>query len=117
MKSRLLFSLLCTLVLLGLSAAAVFGMGFLAEQKWQLPGVSAAPVIHDTAAEQVQNELKAYPYQVLTPSAAEVLYADYYHLYGPPFSAMTIGDPLSAAEASARAAAMPKHCWGWIFPR
>lgn len=115
MKSRLLFSLLCTLVLLGLSAAAVFGMGFLAEQKWQLPGVSAAPVIHDTAAEQVQNELKAYPYQVLTPSAAEVLYADYFHLYGPPFSAMTIGDPLSAAEASARAGSYAEALLGLDF--
>lgn len=115
MKSRLLFSLLCTLVLLSLSAASVFGMGFLAEQKWQLPGVSTAPVIHDTAAEQVQNELKAYPYQVLTPSAAEVLYADYFHLYGPPFSAMTIGDPLSAAEAAARAGSYAEALLGLDF--
>ncbi len=112
MKHKLLLPLLCTLALLGTAAAVVFGVGRAAEQAWQAPTQSAAPTVTDTAVEQVKSELKEYPYQVLTLSAAQVLYRELAdaqeHL-----SARTDGtNAISAAEAAALAGGYAMTLYG-----
>ena len=76
MKPKLFFPLLVTLALLGVAAVAVFLTGRIAEENWQAPDSGSAPTVTDTATEQVQTELKEYPYQILTLSAAQILYKE-----------------------------------------
>lgn len=65
-----------TVGLLALVFLALLCIRRLAESSWLDPAAQNAPVIRDTAAEQVESELKAYPYQILTLSAAEILYKE-----------------------------------------
>ncbi len=76
MKKKYGLPLLAALGILLLGSALIFGAGRFAASRWHTAAVEAAPTVTDTAAEQVENELKAYPYQILTLSAAEILYKE-----------------------------------------
>lgn len=112
MKHRYLLPLLSVLVLLGAAAAAVFGMGYIAEQEWQAPDSSPAPVVNDTAIEQVESELKAYPYQVLTLSAAQILYKEIAQAGEQLTVRETGGDSITAAKAAALAGELAMTLYG-----
>ncbi len=112
MKHKFLLPLLCTLALLGTAAAVVFGVGRAAEQAWQAPTESAAPTVTDTAVEQVESELKEYPYQVLTLSAAQVLYRELADAQNFLSARTDDTNAISAAEAAALAGGYAMTLYG-----
>lgn len=112
MKKRILMTALYTLGMLALSGAAVLLIGRMAAAGWQLPVMQSAPANGSSAVEQVENELKAYPYQVLTRSAAEILYKEI-AAAGDALTVRTDGeDCISAAEAAALAGGLAETLYG-----
>ena len=112
MKKRILMTVLYTLGMLALSGAAVLLIGRMAAAGWQLPVMQSAPANGSSAVEQVENELKAYPYQVLTRSAAEILYKEI-AAAGDALTVRTDGeDCISAAEAAALAGGLAETLYG-----